>query len=48
MLRHFDIELLEPTYATNYKKILAAPYQPCRVRYRRKKNPLVQVLKAAG
>ncbi|MCC6811487.1 MAG: cytochrome P450 [Deltaproteobacteria bacterium] len=43
LARHFELELLEPRYYPDYKRILVGPHQPCRARYRRKKRPLVQV-----
>jgi sterol 14-demethylase len=41
ILRHFEIELLEPRYQPNYNTFVVGPYQPARVRYRRRKHKTV-------
>ncbi len=51
LVRRFELELVEPDYAPDYKRILVGPRQPCRARFRRRKRPLVSVpekLRAAG
>lgn len=35
LLRNFDFELVDPNYSVDYTNLIAAPSQPCRVRYRR-------------
>ena len=45
LLRRFELELCEPDYRPNYTTFVVGPHQPCRVRYRRRKQatkPLIQ------
>ena len=43
LLRRFELELVEEKYEQDYRRILVAPRQPCRVRFKRRKSPMVAV-----
>jgi sterol 14-demethylase len=43
ILKSFEIELVEPDYKPNYSTFVVGPYQPCRIRYRRRKSATVSV-----
>lgn len=43
LLQSFEIELLEPDYKPNYSTFVVGPYQPAKIRYRRRKRAQIAV-----
>jgi sterol 14-demethylase len=48
LLRHFEFELVRTDVEPNYRTFVVGPQPPCRVRYRRRRRPLVAVGDGAG
>jgi sterol 14-demethylase len=38
LLRNFDFEPMEASYAPDYSRLLVGPQHPCRLRYRRRSH----------